>query len=108
MGAIVSGILASHIRRRLAARGQSGMVLMAGLVVWVGLCGVSMVALLNMTMSSSRIATTQAEQAQQSRAVDSALETAVNSLRFVDAASVGRTDGSGGCQGGLDAQAPPT
>ena len=80
---------------RLARRGQGGFALMAGLAIWVGVCGISMVALLNMTMTSSRIATKQAEAATELRAVDSAMETAVAQVRMDPDAVIGASTGKG-------------
>ncbi len=80
---------------RLEHRGQGGFALMAGLAIWVGVSGVTMVALLNMTMTSSRIASTQAATAAQFRAIDAAMETAVTQV-------IGDPDALIGAATGLD------
>ena len=80
---------------RLARRGQGGFALMAGLAIWVGVSGVTMLALLNMTMTSSRIAANQAESAVQFRAVDAAMETAVTQISRDPDALIGATTGRG-------------
>jgi cellulase/cellobiase CelA1 len=84
-------------------RGQGGIALMAVLVVWVLVGGLGMVALLNMTATSTRIAAAQRESAQQARALDAAMETAVN---LIEQDPSGRmsdpdADGSGDCLGRL-------
>lgn len=93
--------------RPLTARGrragQSGFALIAGLMIWVLLCGVTLIALLNMTMSSSRVAVQQAIDSREVRASDSALDAAVNQIRMDPTATVGQATSAddGSCQTGL-------
>lgn len=91
-----------RLRRRVARRGQSGFVLIAALTVWVAVSGVTMIALLGMTLSSSRIATAQAETAVIRRAVDAALEVAVTQIATDPSGRAGTpaAAGDGGCAGG--------
>ena len=64
-------------RRRRGRRDQRGAALIAGLSVWLLVGGVVMAALLQMTLSASRVASIGVERAQEVRALDGALETAV-------------------------------
>ena len=91
---------------RIAARGQGGFALMATLAIWVGVSGVTMIALLNMTLSSTIIAARQAENAGASRAADSAMETAVNQIATDPTGRIAALDPSGvnGCAQGLGAK----
>ena len=91
-------MIARLLADRSARRGQGGFALMTGLAIWVGVSGITMVALLNMTMTTSRITASQAASAAQFRAVDAAMETAVTQVsRDPDAligAATGRADES--------------
>jgi hypothetical protein len=95
--------LRTFIDRRRRAVGQSGAVLLAGLMVWTLTGGIVMAALLDMTTSSLLIAQRSSEQAQQLRAVDGALETAVAAIQIDPSGRVGLPDGkdSGGCAADL-------
>ncbi len=77
-------------------------MLLAGLMVWT-LTGIVMAALLDMTTSSLLIAQRSSEQAQQLRAVDGALETAVAAIQIDPSGRVGLPDGkdTGGCAADL-------
>jgi Tfp pilus assembly protein PilX len=91
------------LRRPVRRRNQSGFALVAGLMVWVLLCGVTLIALLSMTMSSSKIAVQQAVDSRQTRAADSAMESAVNQIRMDPAGTIGRATAAddGTCVAGL-------
>lgn len=65
-------------------RGQGGFALLTGLAVWLLVGGVTMLALLDMTMSATRQVKVQQESAQQVRAIEGAMDTAI-SLIQVDA-----------------------
>lgn len=95
--------LAAFVERRRRARGQGGAVLLAGLMVWTLTGGIIMAALLDMTTSSLLIAQRSSEQAQQLRAVDGALETAVTAIQIDPSGRVGLPDGkdTGGCAADL-------
>jgi hypothetical protein len=82
-------------------RGESGFALIAGLMIWILLCGVTLVALLSMTISGSKVAVQQAVDSRQVRAADSALEAAINRIRMDPAGAIGQVDSSGNCATGL-------
>ena len=88
-------MIARLLADRWARRGQGGFALMTGLAIWAGVSGITMVALLNMTMTSSRIAASQAATAAQFRAVDAAMETAVNQVSRDPDALIGAATGRG-------------
>lgn len=92
-----------RLRTRVASRGQGGFVIIAGLVVWMLVGGVTMVALLSMTTSATRQASIGSLRAQQMRALDAALETAVAEIQIDPSGRVGLPTGSddGSCQSGL-------
>ncbi|UDY37961.1 hypothetical protein [Dermatobacter hominis] len=98
---MMSTFLNRHGSRR--GRNESGFALVAGLMVWVLLCGVTLIALLSMTMSSSKIAVRNAVDSRQTRAADSAMESAVNQIRMDPAGTIGRATAAadGSCVAGL-------
>jgi septal ring-binding cell division protein DamX len=77
--------------------GQSGFVIMAGLAVWTLVGGLTMAALLSMTMLSTNLASSDDERAQQLRAIDGALETAVVAIQVDPSGRVGLPAGDGTC-----------
>jgi hypothetical protein len=90
--------VARRWRRRRGRAGQSGLALMAGLLVWVLLCGVTLVALMGMTLSASRISLEQAADARRTRAADAALQAAVTRIRMDPDARIGAAGaGDGRC-----------
>ncbi len=88
---------------RPCRRGQGGFALIAGLVLWMLVCGVTLVALLSMTLTGSRTSAAQAVDSRQSRAADSALEAAVNQIRMDGSGAIGAPTSAddGTCQTGL-------
>ena len=92
-------------RDRRASQGQGGFVIMAGLMVWMTVGGMAMVALLSMTTSATMQATQQATRAQQLRALDAALETAVVEVQIDPSGRVGQPTGKddGSCESELGA-----
>lgn len=90
--------------RRSASRGQGGFVILTALGVWMLVGGVVMVALLGMTLSVTSQAAIQRERAQQIRAVDGALETAVAQVQIDPSGRVAQPTGKddGSCAAGLD------
>ncbi len=95
---------ADWLRIRLhSQRGQGGFVLIAGLAVWLLVGGVAMIALLQMTISATTQARIQAEKAQQERAIDSALETAVTQIQIDPSGRIGQPTGKddGSCDAAL-------
>lgn len=95
--------LVERLRRRVAARGQGGFVIIAGLAVWMLVGGVLMIALLDMTFSATRQASIGSLRSQQTRALDAALETAVAGIQIDPSGRVGLPTGKddGGCASGL-------
>lgn len=92
---VPGGPLGSDGRRR---PGQGGFALIAGLVIVVALCTVTLIALMNLTVSGSRISVSQATQARQARAADSALDTAITRMRMDPSGRSGTpADTTGGC-----------
>ena len=85
-------------------RGQGGFVVITALAVWLLVGGAVMIALLNMTLSVSNQAAMQAEDAQQARAIDGALETAVAPIQIDPSGRIGQPSGKddGSCEAGLD------
>ena len=95
---------ADALRARLRApRGQGGFVVITALAVWLLVGGAVMIALLNMTLSVSNQARLQAESAQQTRAVDGALETAIVQIQIDPSGRIGQPTGNddGSCEAGL-------
>ncbi len=88
---------------RPCRRDQGGFALIAGLVLWMLVCGVTLVALLGMTLTGSRTSAAQAVDSRQSRAADSALEAAVNQIRMDGSGAIGAPSSAddGTCQTGL-------
>lgn len=86
------------------ARGQGGFILLTSLAMWMLVGGAIMVALLGMTLSVTSQAKVQREHAQQVRAVDGALETAVAQVQIDPSGRVGLPTGKGDgtCTAGLD------
>jgi type II secretory pathway pseudopilin PulG len=84
-------------RRQDVHRGQSGFVIMAGLTVWTLVGGITMAALLTMTMLSTNVASKDDVRAQQLRAIDAALETAVVAIQVDPSGRVGLPSGDGSC-----------
>ena len=62
---------------RRSRRGQQGFILITGLAVWTLVGGVVMFALLGMTVAAAKLASAQAANAQEARAIEGALETAM-------------------------------
>ncbi|MFZ4518383.1 MAG: hypothetical protein ACOYOP_08335 [Microthrixaceae bacterium] len=84
--------------RGAARRDQGGFALIAGLMIVIALCTVTLIALMELTVSGSKISVTQATQARQARAADSALDTAITRMRMDASGRSGLpSDTSGGC-----------
>lgn len=95
---LIRRLVEAAAARRHLARSQSGFAILAGLMVWMMLGGVLMVALLNMTMAANTQAINDATRAQQLRAVDAALETTVAAIQVDPSGRVGLPTGKGGCE----------
>lgn len=88
---------------RLRHRGQGGFAILTALAIWMMVSSVVMVALLGMTVSVTEQAQAQEEEAQQVRAVDGALETAVVVIQTDPSGKVAVPTGKDdGCAAGLD------
>lgn len=85
------------LQRRWAARDQRGLAVMTGLVFYVGASSLGLVALLTMSFTSTRIAVNQERGAQQLRAVDGAMATAVVELQRDPKGTRSAPTGDGGC-----------
>lgn len=86
-----------RLRARRRHRGQGGFAVMAGLMVWMLVGGVTMAALLNMTLSANQQAANDATRAQQLRAIDAALETTVVAIQVDPSGRVAAAAGDGAC-----------
>ncbi|MGB3409593.1 MAG: hypothetical protein WBA45_00240 [Microthrixaceae bacterium] len=91
--------LRSHIKSRLARRGQAGFALIAGLMVWFALCGAVLIALMSMTLNALTIAEQSSTSAEQLRAADSSMEAAVQQIRMDPTGLIG--SGNGKCEPGI-------
>ena len=78
-----------HARSR---RSASGFALLGALFVIVGVAGVSLIALMSMTLTASRAYQSENETANDVRAADNALESAINMLRMDPNGELGRND----------------
>ncbi|MGB6057062.1 MAG: hypothetical protein WBF71_02270 [Microthrixaceae bacterium] len=94
--------LRSHIKSRLARRGQAGFALIAGLMVWFALCGAVLIALMTMTLNALTLAEQSSTSAEQLRAADSSMEAAVQQIRMDPTGLIGSGDGK--CEPGIGLQ----
>ena len=81
-------------RRARRSSPQAGFALIGALFVVIGIAGVTLIALMTMTISSSKVAVQENAKAREVRAADNALESAINMMRM-DA--TGELGGVGPC-----------
>lgn len=84
-------------------RAQSGFALVSAMAIVVLLAGVTLVVLMNMTLTSSRISEQQRLSTRETRAADNALESAINMIRMDPDAALGSFEE---CLGGTGIELP--
>lgn len=90
-------------RRDRRVRDQRGLAMIAALLVIMLFAGITMVAMLNMTLNASVISERQKITTRETRAADNALESAINMIRMDPAGQLGSYED---CLGGVPVDLP--